>query len=86
CLPFCLASARRMCQLVYGVIALCQDVPVSQNTTMLKAKIVEFIVSLAGSIGTYINLTRIYYISRPFWVMECIFIESNKLTNQCRLF
>ncbi|WZZ44669.1 hypothetical protein YC2023_040928 [Brassica napus] len=52
-----------ICQLVYCMISLCEDVPIRlcQNIAMLKAEISELlfpsvIVSLAGRVGTDINL------------------------------
>ncbi|XP_024013824.1 serine/threonine-protein kinase ATM [Eutrema salsugineum] len=74
---------RWICQLVYCMIALCEDVPIRlcQNIAMLKAEISELlfpsvIVSLAGRIRTDINLHELI----TSQVKEHIFIDSNKLT------
>ncbi|CAH2064912.1 unnamed protein product [Thlaspi arvense] len=74
---------RWICQLVYCMIALCDDVPLRlcQNIAMLKAEISELlfpsvIVSLAGRIGTDINVHELI----TSQVKEHIFIDSNKLT------
>ncbi|KFK34114.1 hypothetical protein AALP_AA5G103600 [Arabis alpina] len=72
-----------ICQLVYCMIALCEDVPIRlcQNIAILKAEIAELlfpsvIVSLAGRIGKNINLHELI----TSQVKEHIFIDSNKLT------
>ncbi|EOA23378.1 hypothetical protein CARUB_v10016554mg [Capsella rubella] len=74
---------RWICQLVYCMIALCEDVPIRlcQSIAMLKAEISELlfpsvIVSLAGRIGTDIDLHNLI----TSQVKEHIFIDSNKLT------
>ncbi|KAL1222123.1 Serine/threonine-protein kinase ATM [Cardamine amara subsp. amara] len=74
---------RWICQLVYCMIALCEDVPIRlcQNIAMLKAEISELlfpsvVVSLAGRIGMDINLHELI----TSQVKEHIFIDSNKLT------
>ncbi|XP_048590826.1 serine/threonine-protein kinase ATM isoform X1 [Brassica napus] len=72
-----------ICQLVYCMISLCEDVPIRlcQNIAMLKAEISELlfpsvIVSLAGRVGTDINLHELI----TSQVKEHIFVDSNKLT------
>ncbi|KAF8094951.1 hypothetical protein N665_0348s0034 [Sinapis alba] len=72
-----------ICQLVYCMISLCEDVPIRlcQNIAMLKAEISELlfpsvIVSLAGRVGSDINLHELI----TSQVKEHIFIDSNKLT------
>ncbi|CAN8254904.1 unnamed protein product [Cochlearia groenlandica] len=72
-----------ICQLVYCMIALCDDIPIRlcQNIAMLKAEISELlfpsvVVSLAGRIGTDFNFHELI----TSQVKEHIFIDSNKLT------
>lgn len=74
---------RWICQLVYCMIALCEDVPIRlcQNIALLKAEISELlfpsvVVSLAGRIGMDINLHDLI----TSQVKEHIFTDSNKLT------
>ncbi|XP_019058626.1 PREDICTED: serine/threonine-protein kinase ATM isoform X2 [Tarenaya hassleriana] len=72
-----------ICQLVYSLIAFCEDVTIRlcQHIALLKSEVSELlfpsvVVSLAVRTGTDVNLYKL--ISTQ--VKEYIFIESNKLT------